>query len=205
MKINGMDISKYQELVTEEQFKKLKQSGYEFVIIKMGGNNSGYYEDRAFNSNYHAANAAKMEIGAYYYLDGVFDVVATASHILGVLKDNNFPKLSYPLFLDVEEGAGGEKNRTSKVIKLLECLEALGFFVGIYGSENSSFGSLLEKSRLKGYTWWVANWTKEPWLNWGIWQTGADQSHKIIDVDFDTNISKYDYAKIIKGGHFNGY
>lgn len=205
MKIKGIDISKYQGLVTKEQFKKLKQSGYEFVIIKMGGNNSGYYEDRAFNSNYRAAKTSKMEIGAYYYLASDFDVVATASHILGLLKDNNFPKLSYPLFLDVEEGTTGRTNRTSKVIKLLECLEALGFFVGIYGSENLSFGSLLEQSRLKGYTWWVANWTKEPWLNWGIWQTGADQSHKIINVDFDTNVSKFDYAKIIKGGHFNGY
>lgn len=209
MVIRGVDVSKYQGIILPETYRQLNDFGYKFCIIKMGGNNSGYYEDRMFATHYKNAKGGGMEVGAYYYLASDFNVQETLLHILQLLKDNHYPKFSYPFFLDVEEtGKITKSERTKKVKMLLNCLEELGYFVGIYGSEDSTFKNLLVYNSIQRYCLWVAKWgNKQPGIQWGIWQNAGGANIPQVNAlpKIDTNNSNCDYAKLIKGEHFNGY
>ena len=50
--MNGIDISRWQGNI---DWKLVKESGVEFVILKAGGSDDGFYEDSKFQENYAEA------------------------------------------------------------------------------------------------------------------------------------------------------
>ena len=66
---HGIDVSAWQGSI---DFNKVKKSGYEFVIIKAGGNDDGFYIDSRFESNYTSAKKAGLKVGAYYFVNRDF-------------------------------------------------------------------------------------------------------------------------------------
>ena len=64
-KIKGIVISHWQGKV---DFEKVKKSGIKFAILKAGGSDNGFYEDKTFKRNYEAAKKAGVEVGAYYFV-----------------------------------------------------------------------------------------------------------------------------------------
>lgn len=206
MGIKGIDVSKWQGDLTIRNYQIVKSKGYNFVIIKMGGNNLQYYEDSKFSLNLKNAREAGLDVGLYYYLAAEFNAVRIVNHFLELYIKAGRPTIDYPIFFDVEEGNSKlREKRTENLVRVLESLEALKFFVGIYGSEHTSFRTLLDKDKISNYCWWVANWRKEPELEYGIWQNSNNLKLTSWIGAVDTNISKYDYANIIRKGHFNGY
>ena len=63
--IKGIDVSRWQGNI---DFNKVKASGVDFVIIKAGGSDSGFYTDKNFLHNVISAALAGLHIGAYYFV-----------------------------------------------------------------------------------------------------------------------------------------
>lgn len=202
----GIDVSRWQENI---DFNKVKASGIDFVIIKAGGSDKGFYTDRWFNANYEKAKAAGLNVGAYYFVGKNFltkeDGIADAKRFIRILEGKQF---EYPVYVDVETGSFHVRKRfTDATIGFCETMEDAGYFCGVYASDISGFHDMLENDRLGAYTHWVARYGSKPTFvsQADIWQHSSkgvvDGILKYVDLD----ISFVDFPKIIKSKGFNGY
>ena len=96
MQIKGIDVSHWNGCI---DFEKVKASGIDFVIIKAGGSDKGFYTDSKFRENYNKAVAAGLSVGAYYfagkYFIGIEAGVNDAKKFIEILKGLKF---DYPVF-----------------------------------------------------------------------------------------------------------
>ena len=206
MKIQGIDISHWNGDI---DFDKVKASGVEFVIIKAGGSDKGFYTDPMFITNYNKAKAAGLIVGAYYFAGknfrGVEAGFADAQRFIKILDGLKF---EYPIFLDIEAQENRYKEEiTDAAVAFCEEMEKAGYFVGIYASDISGFKDKLNHDRIKDYTHWVARYGKEPEVckSYGIWQYSSKGTVSGIVGSVDMDISTVDYAKVIKEKGFNNY
>lgn len=206
MQIKGIDVSHWNGCI---DFDKVKASGVEFVIIKAGGSDKGFYTDSKFKENYEKAKAAGLYVGAYYFAGkkfrGVEAGMADAQRFIDILKGLKF---EYPVFIDIEAQENRYKEEiTNAAIAFCNMLESAGYFVGIYASDISGFKDKLNHDRIKSYAHWVARYGKEPEVckEYGIWQHSSKGSVTGISGSVDMDISAVDYAKTIVEKGFNGY
>lgn len=206
MQIKGIDISHWNGSI---DFEKVKASGIDFVIIKAGGSDKGFYTDSMFKENYNKAIAAGLSVGAYYfagkYFRGIEAGVIDAGKFIKILDGLKF---DYPVFLDIEAQENRYKEAiTDAAIAFCEELEKAGYFVGIYASDISGFKDKLNHDRIKDYAHWVARYGKEPEIckSYGMWQYSSKGSVPGICGSVDMDISTVDYSKVIKEKGFNNY
>lgn len=204
MEIKGIDVSKWQGKI---DFEKVKKSGVDFVIIKAGGSDSGFYTDKYFETNYKNAKNAGLKVGCYYipgkYFVGVNNGLADAKKFLEIIKGKQF---DYPVYLDIElQNSAYISGITEASIAFCDYMEKKGYFIGIYGSEYSTFESLLYKKRVERFSFWVANYSKKPALKCAMWQYTSKGKVNGITGNVDMNISYQDFDKIIKQKGLNGY
>lgn len=204
--IKGIDISHWNGSI---DFDKVKASGVEFVIIKAGGSDKGFYTDPMFITNYNKAKAAGLFVGAYYFAGknfrGVEAGIADAHRFIAIL---NGLKFEYPVFLDIEAQENRYKEEiTDASVAFCNMLESAGYFVGIYASDISGFKDKLNHDRIASYAHWVARYGKEPEVckNFGIWQYSSKGRVPGIIGSVDLDLSAVDYAKTITEKGFNGY
>lgn len=206
MQIKGIDVSHWNGCI---DFDKVKASGVEFVIIKAGGSDKGFYTDSKFRENYEKAKAAGLYVGAYYFAGkkfrGVEAGMADAQRFIDILKGLKF---EYPVFIDIEAQENRYKEEiTDAAVAFCNMLESAGYFVGIYASDISGYKDKLNHDRIKSYAHWVARYGKEPEVckEYGMWQYSSKGSVTGISGSVDMDISAVDYAKTIKEKGFNGY
>lgn len=206
MQIKGIDISHWNGCI---DFDRVKASGIEFVIIKAGGSDRGFYTDSKFRENYEKAKAAGLSVGAYYFAGknfrGIEAGFADAHRFIDILKSLKF---DYPVFLDIEAQDNRYKEEiTDAAVAFCNMLESAGYFVGIYASDISGYQYKLNHDRIKSYAHWVARYGKEPEIckEYGIWQYSSKGSVSGISGSVDMDISTVDYSKVIKEKGFNGY
>lgn len=205
--IKGIDVSHWQNLI---DFERVKAAGFDFVIIKAGGSDYGFYTDKMFKTNYAKAKAAGLKVGAYYFVGkkflGEYNGAADGARFVELLKGMQF---EFPVFLDVETtDIRLKKEATDAAIAFCDVLEKAGYFVGIYGSDVSGFKERLEHDRLKKYTHWVARYgSKEPEQcpEWQIWQFSSKGTVPGISGSVDLDVSKIDYINIMKERGLNGF
>ena len=201
MKLAGIDVSRWQGSIN---FKSVKSAGIDFVIIKAGGSDAGFYEDPMFKNNYTGAKAAGLKVGAYYYVGSKFqgtdNGIADAKKFIRIMGRRSF---EFPVYVDVEYTPQKEKaGTTDAVIGFCEYMESKNFFTGIYGSDVSTFQDRVQAERLQLYTWWVAGYGKEPTPNYSVWQYTSSGSVNGISTQVDRDISKTDFSVIVNK-HFN--
>ena len=203
---NGIDISHWNG---EIDFNKVKASGVDFVIIKAGGSDYGFYTDKMFRTNYDKAKAAGLNVGAYYFVGRRFQGAdagkADAHRFLKIIEGMKF---EYPVFVDIETTpAQLREETTDAAIAFCEVMEAAGYFVGIYASDISGFKEKLILSDLTTYTLWVARYGSEPSYvkDWHIWQQSSKGRIPGISGSVDLDESKEDYSLIMKKKGFNGF
>lgn len=199
----GVDVSKWNGTI---DFTKLKKAGASFVIIKAGGSDYGLYSDRRWEENYKAATKAGLKVGAYYFAGNKFwgkeSGVADAKRFINLLKGK---KLSYPVYLDIEAQERAKKAEvTEAAVAFCQEMEKAGYFVGVYGSEFSTFEEMVYKSKLTPYTWWVANYSNKP-QKCAMWQHTCMGRMDGIKGNVDKNISYVDFTTAIKKKGLNGY
>lgn len=195
----GIDISHWQGGI---DFRKVKETGISFVIIKAGGSDRGFYQDRQFENYYRLAKLSGLKVGAYYYVGKRFlsalDGKTDAQRFMRIIQGKDF---EYPIFLDLEETAPENKElATIASVAFLEELEANKYFAGIYASDISGYKERLIMKSLDPYTKWVARYsTKKPTYakDFGIWQYSSSGQIDGINTNVDLDLSVIDYAKII--------
>lgn len=201
----GIDLSKW-NLVTD--FEKIKKAGIDFVILRIGGNNGGFYQDPRFETYYEAAKKAGLKVGAYYDTGKDFISFAIgyrcADHILKLLKGHEF---EYPIFADIETVATVYKvGATDAAIAFCTRLEKNGYFTGIYASDISGFKERLQIERLQGrFTLWVARYGKKPQFvkDYSIWQKSSTGSIDGVQGNVDLDECTVNFPYIIKKANLN--
>jgi len=201
MKLAGIDVSRWQGSIN---YKSVKSAGIDFVIIKAGGSDAGFYEDPLFKINYTGAKAAGLKVGAYYYVGSKFQGtesgIVDAKKFIRILGKRSF---EYPVYVDVESTPQKEKaGTTDAVISFCEYMESKNYFTGIYGSDVSTFQDRVQADRVSSYTWWIAGYGKEPSHNYSVWQYTSSGSVNGISTRVDRDISKTDF-NVIVNKHFN--
>lgn len=202
----GIDVSRWQGNI---DFEKVKASGIDFVIIKAGGSDKGFYKDPKFEENYTKAKAAGLKVGAYYFVGRKFygDIsgIADAHRFINILGDKQF---EYPVFVDIETTDPIYKDfATDAAISFCEEIEKAGYFVGIYASDVSGFKDRLELDRVKRFLPWVARYGNEPSYNdeWQIWQYSSKGNIPGVSSNVDLDRSKTDISKVIIEKGFNNF
>ena len=211
--VKGIDISQFNTL---SDLKAARAAGYEFCIIRCTGfknqrKNTMPYKDNMFEKHYKLAKEAGFKVGTYAYVAPVpnSDPKKHAEFVLDILKGHSF---EYPIFIDVESWLYYDKfGRTIYVNEFLREIEKHNAFVGIYGSDISTFKDMLSmdmvdenhKNILKHYTWWVARYGSRPKYatqNMTIWQYTSTGKVPGIKNNVDLNECGYDFSVIERKG-----
>lgn len=202
--IKGIDVSRWQGLI---DWEKVKASGCEFVLLKAGGSDSGFYTDSKFYYNYGEAIDAGLHVGAYYFVGpNCTNATAGAGDAYRFYKIIEGLKLDYPVYIDFEAPkAYNKQGNTEAVATFCRYMENLGYYAGIYASDISGFKDRLDLPKLAAFDKWVARYGSEPKFvtNWGIWQATSKGVVSGIVGNVDIDYSRNDYAKIIRDNHLN--
>lgn len=202
----GIDVSRWQGDI---DFNLVKAAGYDFVIIKAGGSDMGFYTDSRWQSNYEAAKAAGLKVGAYYFVGflfyGAVSGVADAERFKKQLSGKQF---ELPVFVDIETTQPARKTEaTEAAASFCETMEQAGYFVGIYASDIYGFKNRLDHESLKQYAHWVADYNgdTEECKDWQIRQITSKGTVPGIIPYVDIDITYTDYEQIMKKNGLNGF
>ena len=203
----GIDLSRW-NIVTS--FDDVKAAGIDFVILRSGGNNGGFYKDPKFELYYKAAKKAGLKVGAYY--DTGVDFISSAvgfncaNHMLTHLDDKQF---EMPIYADIETVTTAQRaGATKAAIAFCSQLEKNGYFAGIYASDISGFKDRLILEKLEGrFTLWVARYGKAPEYvkDYAMWQKSSAGSVKGIKGHVDLDECSVNFSSIIKKKHLNNF
>ena len=163
--VRGIDISRHNG---EIDFRKVKDSGMEFVFIKASEGTT--YRDSLYARNTAEAHRAGLKTGAYHFFrfdcDGVEQAlnflhsVGQAPHDLG-------------LVIDVED-TGNPKGISPQDVKqrlssMVEYMNLLGFRVMIYTNLDGYYDYI--EDILPGYPLWICRFKENPIsAEWTFWQ-----------------------------------
>lgn len=196
-KTYGIDVSHWQGKI---DFAKVAEI-VDFVIIKAGGSDAGFYKDSKFETNYKNAKAAGLSVGAYYFVGPNCTSreagAADAKRFLEILKGKTF---EMPVYIDIEQTpAVKRQGATDAVIGFCETMEAAGAYVGVYGSDIAGFKDRLILSRLASYDKWVARYGSKPkYVNlYGMWQKSSKGVIAGIKGNVDLDEAYVDYPAVM--------
>lgn len=203
----GIDISSHNGIIDME---KVKKSGIEFIILRMGYGKHRNQIDKKFYENYNKALEFQIPVGVYLYSYALNSESALeeANFVLDVVKNL---KLEYPIFLDMEDADGYKtKNKVSNSTCIDICekfcnqIEKAGYYVGIYANLDW-LNTKINDSRLDKFDKWVAQWSKNCTYKkkFGMWQYSSKGIISGINGPVDLNYSLKDYPRIIKQAGLN--
>lgn len=189
MKYKGIDISKYQGNI---DFKKVKESGIQFVIARIG---YGMYEnqkDPKFEEYYKGTTDNNLPVGVYLYSYAlsVEDAEREADIVLGWL---NKRKLNLPVYYDIEDKSQqtlGKQTLTDMCTAFCNKIEKAGYWAGIYANKYWLTTYLDNTALEKKYTIWVAQYNSQNTYKgkYDMWQYTSSGKVNGINGNVDMNI-----------------
>lgn len=201
VKLKGIDVSGYQGDIN---FKKVKASGIDFVIVKAGYSTSTV---PTWETNYANAKNNGLKVGAYWYsyAGSIDQGIEEAKAFIKALKGK---QLDFPVYLDLEERSQFDKGKgfcTQLVEAFCGELVKAGYYAGVYCSTYWYTNFVEEKVREK-YPAWIADYRGECYYTgtYGIWQYGVGKVDG-ISGDCDLDEGYVDYSIYIKENGLNGY
>ena len=213
----GVDIS---SLNGDISIQKIKDAGYDFVMIRCGyGDDLTSQDDSQFENNVKKCEAAGIPWGAYLYsyaLD-IEGAVSEARHVIRLLKGK---KPTMPIAFDMEDADGYKRKNgmpSNKMLvdickRFLAEMKRVGYYPMLYASLSWLNNQLNDSSLLNTYDVWVAQWnsTCDYRGGYGMWQYGGEtnflESNSIPGVGtIDKDKCYKDYPTIIKNGGYNGW
>lgn len=202
MQFKGIDLSHHQ--TTDVNFYKMKELGFEYVMLRAGYGKIPKQKDKNFEYFYKQASNAGLKVGAYHYSYAVSvqEAKEEARCFLGWISDK---KLQYPVAYDIEDKSQktmSKSKRTDIALTWLEEMEHIGLIPMLYSSA-SWLGKRFDLSRLNSYDIWCACYTDKndikKYYNGKIdmWQYSSSiVIPEIYHSRLDHNISYKDYAEI---------
>ena len=190
MALHGIDVSHWQGNI---DYEVVKNSGkVDFVIIKAGGSDDGFYEDSRFREYLDGFKTVDIPVlGAYYFVGSGFvstgDGIADADRFCDMLDGTGIP---YAI-LDLESTSPDDKDGvTDASIAFMDRCVERGYNTMIYASDISGFQNRLYLDRLDGYKKWVARYGSEPQYvsDYAMWQYSSTENIEgISDNTVDCN------------------
>ena len=201
VKLKGIDVSGWQGKI---DFKKVKESGVDFVIVKAG---YAFSTVPTWELNFANAKNSGLKVGAYWYsyANSIEQGIWEAKEFVKAL---NGKQLDFPVYLDLEERAQFDKGRkfcTQLVEAFCGELEKAGYYAGVYSSTYWYTNYVDEKVREK-YPAWIADYRGACYYTgtYGIWQYGVGTVSG-VEYDCDLDEGYVDYSVYIKEHGLNGY
>ena len=195
----GIDLSANQEYV---DFDAVKESGIDFVILRIGGRGWGTgtrYADSKFNEFYEQARDAGLKIGAYFFSQAITEAEALeeAQYVLELLDGR---ELSYPIAFDFEiiddDEARTDALDSSQITALAAAfcaaVEEAGYRSMVYAN-TSLMLQTYDFDVMKDYDFWLADYREMPerdamYYRYSVWQYSETGSVPGIDGDVDLNL-----------------
>lgn len=197
----GIDVSQHNGTIDwTKAAKKI-----DFAIIRIGwiGNKNNHTVDTKWETNYKAARAAGVKIGAYVYCYSNSEATAEAGADWAI-KQLNGKTLDLPVYIDMEDASisGLGKSKLTTIVKAFnEKIEAAGFWAGVYANKNW-FDNYLADGIEKTYTSWIAHYTSGTDKYKGefdIWQNSSTGKVDGLNGNVDTNYLYRDLFSAVAG------
>lgn len=202
-----IDVSRYQGSIDWAQVAAASYKGAMLKTVstnrKLSKRADGLYIDPTFETNYHNAKAAGLDVGVYYYTYATSEAMADAE--LALLRQAVCGKeLTLPVAVDVEDAALTvlkPKDLTNLAAYHLEQIEKIGLFAQLY-TYTSYANRNLEMERLSGrWNVWLADYTgKTPnvTFNYNAHQHTSKGAVPGITGNVDLNVTTVNYPRIIR-------
>ena len=195
--VKGIDISRHNG---EIDFKKVADSGIEFVFIK--ASEGATHKDNMFSHNLQASSKAGLKTGAYHFFRFDREGVDQAVNFLEAVGKH---KTDMGLVIDVE-ATGNPKGVPieeiqSRLTSMVEYLNLSGYRVMIYTNNDGYYDYIADT--LPGYPLWICRFQENP-INaeWTIWQYDHHGKVDGIKGDVDLNVfcgSREDWNRFLNG------
>ncbi len=181
--VRGIDISSHNGMI---DFEKVKQDGYDFVMIKATEGIS--FRDSSFYRNYNSARKAGLRVGAYHFFRFDCDGRLQAYNFLTAI-DNL--QLDFPPVLDVEDSGNPPATSRDDVIdRLTDAIhhaELHGHIPMIY-TNKGGYAKYIE-GHFDDYPLWICSFTDPPGPErWDMWQYTHRGNVDGIEGKVDLNI-----------------
>jgi len=198
----GIDVSEHQQ---EIDWKKVKESGVEFAIIRVGNRTYGGGEinlDKRFRENIENATANDIKVGVYFFSQATNtdEAKEEADAVINALKGYD---ITYPVVYDWEI-IYDDKARTDNVpvdvltdccIEFCDKIKSAGYTPMIYQNKRTTLFKL-DLPRLQDYDFWLAEYNDGAtyYYDYDMWQYSCKGSIPGISTDVDLNLSFKDYS-----------
>ena len=201
-----IDVSRYQGAI---DWAQVAAAGYKGVMLKTVSTNrklskraDGLYIDPTFETNYHNAKAAGLDVGVYYYTYATSEAMADAE--LALLRQAVCGKeLTLPVAVDVEDNKLKPMSTidlTNLTAYALEQVEKMGFYAQLYTYTGYKYE--LDMARLSSrWDVWLADYTgKTPnvTFNYNAHQHTSKGAVPGISGNVDLNVTTLNYPRIIR-------
>ena len=180
--VRGIDISRHNG---EVDFRKVKESGIEFVFIK--ASEGATHRDSLFVKNLEKAGEAGLKTGAYHFFRYDTGGVDQAVNFLQAVGSRH---LDMGLVIDVED-TGNPSDVSPEDVKrrlesMVEYMNMLGYRVMIYTNLDGYYNYISDT--LPGYPLWICRFKENP-INaeWTFWQYDHHGRVEGVKGDVDMN------------------
>ena len=188
----GFDGSSFQGVI---DWSRVKAAGVQFAFLKASEGIT--LVDETYASNVKAARSVGIPFGPYHFFrpnDDVADQVNNFCTAVGALQPGDLPPV-----LDVEDDTIWKPytldQRITMITSWMSAVQKrLGVAPIIYTSPDFANTMLANRSELKQYLLWVADWitgndpvVPAPWTNWTFWQSSEKGTISGITGDVDLN------------------
>lgn len=205
----GIDISSHNG---EIDMKKVKESGVNFIILRLGYGKNKSQIDKRFYENYKKAKELNIPVGVYLYsyACNCQDAIKEAELVIDEIKNL---EIEYPVFLDMEDADNYKLKHfvtNQMCIDICETfcnkIEEAGYYVGIYANLDW-LTTRICSNRLDKFDKWVAQWSSkcDYKKEYGMWQYSSKGKIPGISGNVDLNYSLKDYEKIIRNAGLNHF
>lgn len=201
VKMKGIDVSGNQGSI---DFKKVKASGVDFVLVKAGYSTSTV---PTWEINFANAKNNGLKVGAYWfsYAKTIEEGIAETKAFIAALKGK---QLDFPVYLDLEWSAQfklGKEFCTQLVEAFCGELEKAGYYAGVYCS-TYWFTNFVDENVREKRPAWIADYRRECGYKgtYGVWQYDAVEVPGVQNI-CDRDWGYVDYSEHIKKNGLNGY
>lgn len=193
----GIDVSKYQ---SEVDWKKVKDSGVQFVMVRVGyrgyGESGKIVLDEMFHKHMQGAIDAGLDVGVYFFSQAITkeEAIEEAEYVLEQIKGYD---ITYPVAFDSEKVETGDgranslsvETRTELTKAFLDTIEKEGYEPMVYANDRW-FALNLDLRELADYKLWLASYREEPVFRYEVecWQHTNSASVPGVDGKVDMNI-----------------
>ena len=188
-----IDVSSHQGIIDWEKAK----SHIDGAIIRCGyGNDYTVQDDAQFKRNVSECTRLGVPFGVYLYsyATNYNQVVSETNHILRLIKGM---KLSFPVYIDLEDATTRSSFNSSWFVEMGEKIEKAGYWFGVYANLDwfrNVIGGTLDR-----FTRWVAQYNSNLDTYADMWQYSSSGSVPGISGRCDMNKCFRDFPKEITG------